>query len=742
MTRRLFSFVAFTVFLIFGFGIFSPKDPEPQKIDATGIPSSREILKDQVSSVHDREQQMSINSVWTESFDNTTFPPTGWLNIQESGSGLWTRATSTSYPSGYNPHSGAGMARFNSYTYTTGVSASLISAVFSLTAGQGKLSFWMLRDGVSYQTNADRVDFMVNTSPSSSGATLLGTIHRSKSLAPVETGSDGWYYYEFTIPASFNTSTNYIILKATSAYGNDCYVDDVAVDLLLANNVGVQSVDVNSPQPPGTIVPKATVKNYGTATQTFPVTMSITPGSYTSTKNVTSLASGNTYQVSFDNWVPTNGSYSVKVITQLSNDQDRSNDTLIKPVTITSASWSTGAPITAGSYLGSGVGYTRPGNDTTFLFACGGNSPNYTALYKYNVMTNSWSSSASMPGQRVVLATAIVGDTLYAIGGSNGSSYYNTLYKYNINSNSWTTGTPIPTSALGWCKAAAYQDSLIYVAGGTDGVNYLTTVYLYNAISGTWRTASPLTTGCFGGGFAVAGNYVVYVGGIQGSVPGSNTYKGAISQTDRSQITWTTGAAYPGGTMWKTDAATWWSNTIIMTTGTTGTTSTTWWTPASPNPCYIYNPASNTWESRANLTTPVLGAYLGSVQVGTQTRKLIVASGYNGSSALTNTQVYTETLEGIKNISSEVPDNYSLGQNYPNPFNPSTKITFDLKSKGFVTLTVYNILGKEVSTLVNEYKNAGSYSVDFNASSFASGVYFYRIQTGDFTDTKKMMLIK
>jgi N-acetylneuraminic acid mutarotase len=416
--------------------------------------------------------------------------------------------------------------------------------------------------------------------------------------------------------------------------------------------------------------------------------------------------------------------------------------TLVKPFTVTADGWAPGANISSGSYLGSGVGYTRPGNDTTFLFACGGNAPNLTALYKYNVMTNAWTTCAPMTAGRVVLATAIVGDTLYAIAGSDGNSYSNTLFKYNINSNSWSTGTPLPTSLLAWCKAATYQDSLVYVAAGTDGTNYFTTVYLYNAISGTWRTASPLPIGCFGGGFAVGGDYLVYVGGIQGTAPGSATYKGAISQTDRSQITWTTGAAYPGGTMWKTDAATWWSNSIIITTGTVGTTSTTWWTPKNPNPCYTYNPATNTWEAKANLTTPVLGSYLGSVQVGPQTRKLIVASGYNGSSAVTNTQVYTETFIGIKPISSEVPDNYSLGQNYPNPFNPTTRIKFAIPKAGEVQIVVFDLLGREVSTLVNEFKNPGIYTVDFNASALSSGVYFYKIKSGSYTDTKKMLLVK
>jgi photosystem II stability/assembly factor-like uncharacterized protein len=104
--------------------------------------------------------------------------------------------------------------------------------------------------------------------------------------------------------------------------------------------------------------------------------------------------------------------------------------------------------------------------------------------------------------------------------------------------------------------------------------------------------------------------------------------------------------------------------------------------------------------------------------------------------------IYNDILTGIVKNQNEIPANFSLSQNYPNPFNPSTKINFNLPKSGNVTLKVYDILGSEVATLVDESLNAGTYNIDWNASSLSSGVYFYRLQTGDFTDTKKMMLVK
>lgn len=102
----------------------------------------------------------------------------------------------------------------------------------------------------------------------------------------------------------------------------------------------------------------------------------------------------------------------------------------------------------------------------------------------------------------------------------------------------------------------------------------------------------------------------------------------------------------------------------------------------------------------------------------------------------------TYQLIGVQINSAEIPQNYRLYQNYPNPFNPVTKIKFDLPKSGFVKLAVYDILGKQVSILVNEHLSSGSYTADLNASVLSSGIYFYTLQSGDFITTKKMILTK
>jgi len=85
---------------------------------------------------------------------------------------------------------------------------------------------------------------------------------------------------------------------------------------------------------------------------------------------------------------------------------------------------------------------------------------------------------------------------------------------------------------------------------------------------------------------------------------------------------------------------------------------------------------------------------------------------------------------------------FQLNQNYPNPFNPETKISYSLPLEEFVTIKVYDVLGREVTTLVNEKESAGIHEINLNASAFSSGTYFYKMQAGNFVASKKLILIK
>lgn len=104
-------------------------------------------------------------------------------------------------------------------------------------------------------------------------------------------------------------------------------------------------------------------------------------------------------------------------------------------------------------------------------------------------------------------------------------------------------------------------------------------------------------------------------------------------------------------------------------------------------------------------------------------------------------RLYTEAIN-VKKISTEISNQYRLNQNYPNPFNPSTTIRYQIPKEQFVNLNVFDITGKELETLVNERQSPGTYEVSWNAEKYSSGVYFYKIESEGYTDTKRMLLVK
>ncbi|MBK7629550.1 MAG: T9SS type A sorting domain-containing protein [Ignavibacteriales bacterium] len=149
---------------------------------------------------------------------------------------------------------------------------------------------------------------------------------------------------------------------------------------------------------------------------------------------------------------------------------------------------------------------------------------------------------------------------------------------------------------------------------------------------------------------------------------------------------------------------------------------------------------SNDWtnlgfiEGRGTSSEPKTYVYQDfNVNSGISYNYRIRQTDYDGSATVYN---LAET------VTFGTPVNFDLAQNYPNPFNPSTTISFSIPLKSDVSVKIYDVLGNEVTTLVNETKEAGRYSVDFNASKYSSGVYFYTIKAGNFTETKKMTLIK
>ena len=134
-------------------------------------------------------------------------------------------------------------------------------------------------------------------------------------------------------------------------------------------------------------------------------------------------------------------------------------------------------------------------------------------------------------------------------------------------------------------------------------------------------------------------------------------------------------------------------------------------------------------------------------QIGNTFNRLVFLPDFGPDARTQDNTLYIDNLTfdqltDIDVLSNILPTGYALDQNYPNPFNPTTQIRFQLKNQEDVTLKVYNMLGQEVATLLNEKMSAGVYEVNFDASKLSSGVYVYTIKAGKFYDSKKMTLLK
>jgi len=368
-----------------------------------------------------------------------------------------------------------------------------------------------------------------------------------------------------------------------------------------------------------------------------------------------------------------------------------------------------------------GVGSAEVWGDSIYHFGGGSSwsgSTRYAVIYKFD--GTSWQNYASMPDNDVWgISTARKGDTVFVYGGYNfgnnklriynfvtntwvyaanspniSSTYGHTMeyldgfvymffngyvYKYNVNTNSWTQGTTLSQNGS-WLFSTIYQDE-IYLVGWT-----LSKFYKYTPSTDQWTQLADLPYFVTGGSLKTVDDKIYYVGGTSGS---------------------------GGGTF---------NNTLV------------------------YDIATNQW-SDASIFISANRAYMADVYY--KSNFYVIGGLDNSGNAVSDVEfIIAGTPSGVETHSG-TPGGFQLSQNYPNPFNPSTTISFSIPSvtlsgvEGFrVQLKVYDVLGNEVATLVNEEKPAGVYEVEFNASRLSSGIYFYKLQAGSFTQTKKMTLIK
>jgi N-acetylneuraminic acid mutarotase len=393
----------------------------------------------------------------------------------------------------------------------------------------------------------------------------------------------------------------------------------------------------------------------------------------------------------------------------------------------------------------------------------------YSTVEAYDPLTNTWTTKSPMPAPRGGMSACAVDGIIYVVGGFNdiNGTGLNTVEAYDPQTDTWTTKAPIPTPR-GFISTSVVN-GIIYAFGGFNsiGTPSLSNVEAYDPVTDVWTIKDDMPflragmTTCTVDGIVYAFGGVAYGGG-----PCYPTFQTYDPVTD----TWTPRPDMPYEVGIHSNSIV--NGKIYLIGGVN--------TPRIPldivyegDPELIipvelvsFTATSNGKEVILNWSTATeLNNQLFEVQrsfegsdfatigfvygKGTTTER----QDYNHSDKILADGKYSYRLKQIDYLGSyeysdiieielRVFNSYLIEQNYPNPFNPTTTIGYGIKEKDNIKITVLNSIGEEVAILVNEEKESGFHTVDFNAAKLPSGVYFYRLQAGSFIETKKMILLK
>lgn len=628
-------------FLAYG---FAPNDNDPkltrQKVSSVFI-QERNVNYPEIFHTPSVNRESILSGYVKEGFEGTLFPPAGWTSVSVQGANVWSRATD-------EHHTGVASAKIT-YQSTTGLDW-LIMPRFSATATDS-IVFWMKLDFQGYQP--DSLGIKVSTTDSNV-ASFTGTVLSLREGVNYPPDDDNWYRFAAYV-GMYAGQNIFVAFKHFNADGDGLYIDDVALGTPPANDIAASSIDMSSfVQVNSATAPKGTFTNNGTAGNSFPVTMIISPGGYTSTQNVTSLAPGSSSQVTFDNWIPAAaGTYNVTMISQLGTDSDRGNDTLRMTVNVhnpfSNNGWSQKTAMPSAKWA-NGTAFYRSGtypNDTGFVYVVTGYDgafANSTEVVRYNTVTDTWQTMAPIPTSRGQVSAVTVGSKIYVPGGYTGSfAPTNQLAIYDIPTNTWSTGANLP-QAVGDYAIGVYGDSLIYVMGGYSGSADVNLVQVYSTNTNTWSAGTPLTwTAVSGNRGGIVGNKIIVACGYS-QVLGNATKQarvGTIDPVNPTNITWTAAPDFPY-TTGRAGAG----PLEIRRNGTSVNKSYVLFTAGDPNGAgttvlngtWVFDFADNTWKIGPNKPSAVSNLMqVVSFQQGDSVY-MMSTGGYNGVSIITNNE--------------------------------------------------------------------------------------------------------
>ncbi|NQU86111.1 MAG: T9SS type A sorting domain-containing protein [Mariniphaga sp.] len=360
------------------------------------------------------------------------------------------------------------------------------------------------------------------------------------------------------------------------------------------------------------------------------------------------------------------------------------------------------------------------------IYAVGGNI-NMVKVEEYDTETNSWVSKADMPTSRTDFSGCSVNGKIYAIGGWNGMAL-STVEEYDPETDTWTTKSNMPTTR--WGHATCSVNGKVYVIGGATGWpvdEIYGTMEIYNPLTNTWTTTTSSPTPRWFLSCCVEDGKIYAIGGQndQGTVSTVEVYN---PETNK----WA-GKSFMPTARWGLATAALNGKVYAIGGGDVYPPTEAYRTVEE------YDPVSNTWTTKSPM--PVGRICLTTCSVNGK----IYAPGGGG---LTADDAYSElfiydpgNISGLENDIFKTT-NFLLYQNYPNPFNHLTTVSYSLYKSDFVNLKILNITGQEIETLVNTYQPVGDHQITWAAERLPSGIYFCRLQTGKFSETRQLILQK
>lgn len=440
------------------------------------------------------------------------------------------------------------------------------------------------------------------------------------------------------------------------------------------------------------------------------------------------------------------------------------------------------------------LGVSRPGGAVVngLLYVVGGESTGgerFGQVQIYDPATDTWdnASAPTMPTPVSNLCAAVIGTSIYVPGGWTGTVTEDALQVFDTATNSWSIVATDPLPAARYGSACANHNGKLYVFGGWDGAAGTNIAWVYDPDAAAGTRWSSLPDAPFNGvyGAALSVNERVFYGGVSDNQSGNFDDVAAYNPVGNEWITypslqtprggagmWAIGdMLYIGGGGWTTFLTSVEAyNTSLGTGGSWEFTNSlnqgrrtfayatdavnghlyaaagwagTFLTHAEKSdylPWLSMDPTSGSVEQGGEITI-VVTFDATDLEEDTYHAEIIVSSNDPDNPVVAIPVTLTvDASVGVKD--PDVPVVYILQQNYPNPFNPSTTIRYGLPERSVVKLEIYNTLGQRVSVLVDDTQEAGFYEVTFDASYLSSGVYLYRLQAGEFVQTKKLLLLK